>query len=284
MKYITLILLVFSSFSFGQKTVVYDKENNLAFDIYYPKNYRKDKMYNVFAWVHGGGFSGGTRADKEEVARMKDAQNRDFIAISISYRLLANTPEGFGCELPKDQKLNIFKEASFDVLKALSYIQNNQPELSMTINKLILGGSSAGAEAILNAHYLRNLWFGNQFDDIIIDGLVSYAGAIVDNRYVTKSNIIPTVYVHGLSDDVVPAYDAPHRSCLDNQPGFFPLNGSYSLDALSRKYQQASLSIFSTSGKHEWSGLKQEHLNQVFDFINQSVINSTKNNIQINIK
>lgn len=283
MKYIALILLVFSSLSFGQKTVVYDKENNLAFDIYYPKNYKNNKAQNVFAWVHGGGFSGGSRTDKDEVIRMKDAQERGFVAISISYRLLANSSAGFGCDLPKNEKLTIFKEASFDVLKAVDYIQKNQKELNLSINKFILGGSSAGAEAILNAHYLRDLWFGDQFKHIKIDALVSYAGAIVDNRYVTKSTILPTVYVHGLSDDVVPAYDAPHRSCLDNQPGFFPLNGSSSLDQLSRKYQQASLSIFSTSGKHEWSGLKQEHLPQVFDFINQSVLNSSKNNIQINL-
>lgn len=283
MKYIVLILLVFSSLSYGQKTVVYDKENNLAFDIYYPKNYKSNQHQNVFAWVHGGGFSGGSRADKEEVIRMKDAQDRGFVAISISYRLLANTPKGFGCDLPKKQKLNIFKEASFDVLKALDYIQNNQKELNLSIDKLILGGSSAGAEAILNAHYLRDLWFGDQFKNIKIDALVSYAGAIVDDRFVTKSSILPSIYVHGLSDDVVPAYDSPHRSCSDNKPGFFPLNGSYSLDKLSRKYQQASLSIFSKSGKHEWSGLKQEHLNEVFNFINQSVINSNKNNLQINL-
>lgn len=282
MKYLGILLLMIS-YVYGQKTVVYDKKNNLAFDIYYPKNYKENKTQNVFAWVHGGGFSGGNRADKEEVERMKDAQDRGFVAISISYRLLANTPAGFGCDLPKQEKSMIFKEASFDVLNALQYITKNQKELNISINKLILGGSSAGAEAILNAYYLRDLWFGNQFNDIKIDGLVSYAGAIVNDRYVTKSTIIPTVYVHGLSDDVVPANKAPHRSCLDNQPGFFPLSGDQVLDNLSRKYQQASLSIFSTSGKHEWSGLKKEYLPEVFDFINQSVINSSKENKQINI-
>ncbi|WP_313581434.1 carboxylesterase family protein [Chishuiella sp.] len=282
MKYLGILLLMIS-YVYGQKTVVYDKKNNLAFDIYYPNNYKENKTQNVFAWVHGGGFSGGNRADKEEVERMKDAQNRGFVAVSISYRLLANTAAGFGCDLPKQEKSMIFKEASFDVLNALQYITKNQKELNISINKLILGGSSAGAEAILNAYYLRDLWFGNQFNDIKIDGLVSYAGAIVNDRYVTKSTIIPTVYIHGLSDDVVPANKAPHRSCLDNQPGFFPLTGDQVLDNLSRKYQQASLSIFSTSGKHEWSGLKKEYLPQVFDFINQSVINSSKENKQINI-
>lgn len=282
MKYLVLILITFN-FVYGQKTIVYDQQNNLAFDIYYPKNYKDNQSYNVFAWVHGGGFSGGTRTDKEEVERMKDAQERGFVAISISYRLLANSDEGFGCDLPKNEKLMIFKEASFDVLNALNYVQTNQKELKLSINKLILGGSSAGAETILNAYYLRDLWFGNQFNQVKIDGLVSYAGAIVDDRFVTKSNILPTVYVHGLSDDVVPPNNAPHRSCLDNQPGFFPLAGSQTLVSLNKKYKQSSLSIFSKSGKHEWSGLKKEYLNQIFEFINQSVINSDKINKQIRV-
>lgn len=282
MKYLVLILITFN-FVYGQKTIVYDQQNNLAFDIYYPKNYKDNQSYNVFAWVHGGGFSGGTRTDKEEVERMKDAQERGFVSISISYRLLANSAEGFGCDLPKNEKLMIFKEASFDVLNALNYVQTNQKELKLSINKLILGGSSAGAETILNAYYLRDLWFGNQFNQVKIDGLVSYAGAIVDDRFVTKSNILPTVYVHGLSDDVVPPNNAPHRSCLDNQPGFFPLAGSQTLVSLNKKYKQSSLSIFSKSGKHEWSGLKKEYLNQIFEFINQSVINSDKINKQIRV-
>lgn len=282
MKYLVLILITFN-FVYGQKTIVYDQQNNLAFDIYYPKNYKDNQSYNVFAWVHGGGFSGGTRTDKEEVERMKDAQERGFVSISISYRLLANSAEGFGCDLPKNEKLMIFKEASFDVLNALNYVQTNQKELKLSINKLILGGSSAGAETILNAYYLRDLWFGNQFNQVKIDGLVSYAGAIVDDRFVTKSNILPTVYVHGLSDDVVPPNNAPHRSCLDNQPGFFPLAGSQTLVSLNKKYKQSSLSIFSKSGKHEWSGLKKEYLNQIFEFINQSVINSDKINKQISV-
>lgn len=282
MKYLVLILITFN-FVYGQKTIVYDQQNNLAFDIYYPKNYKDNQSYNVFAWVHGGGFSGGTRTDKEEVERMKDAQERGFVAISISYRLLANSAEGFGCDLPKNEKLMIFKEASFDVLNALNYVQTNQKELKLSINKLILGGSSAGAETILNVYYLRDLWFGNQFNQVKIDGLVSYAGAIVDDRFVTKSNILPTVYVHGLSDDVVPPNNAPHRSCLDNQPGFFPLAGSQTLESLNKKYNQSSLSIFSKSGKHEWSGLKKEYLNQIFEFINQSVINSDKINKQISV-
>lgn len=282
MKYLVLILITFN-FVYGQKTIVYDQQNNLAFDIYYPKNYKDNQSYNIFAWVHGGGFSGGTRTDKEEVERMKDAQERGFVSISISYRLLANSDEGFGCDLPKNEKLMIFKEASFDVLNALNYVQTNQKELKLSINKLILGGSSAGAETILNAYYLRDLWFGNQFNQVKIDGLVSYAGAIVDDRFVTKSNILPTVYVHGLSDDVVPPNNAPHRSCLDNQPGFFPLAGSQTLVSLNKKYKQSSLSIFSKSGKHEWSGLKKEYLNQIFEFINQSVINSDKINKQISV-
>ena len=282
MKYLVLILITFN-FVYGQKTIVYDQQNNLAFDIYYPKNYKDNQSYNVFAWVHGGGFSGGTRTDKEEVERMKGAQERGFVSISISYRLLANSDEGFGCDLPKNEKLMIFKEASFDVLNALNYVQTNQKELKLSINKLILGGSSAGAETILNVYYLRDLWFGNQFNQVKIDGLVSYAGAIVDDRFVTKSNILPTVYVHGLSDDVVPPNNAPHRSCLDNQPGFFPLAGSQTLVSLNKKYKQSSLSIFSKSGKHEWSGLKKEYLNQIFEFINQSVINSDKINKQIRV-
>ena len=280
MKYLVVFVLMLS-YAYGQKTIVYDQKNNLGFDIYYPKNYKENQTYNVFAWVHGGGFSGGSKTDPDEIKRMKDAQERGFVAISISYRLLANSSAGFGCDLPKQEKLKIFKEASFDVLKALDYVQNNQKSLKFNINKMILGGSSAGAETVLNAHYLRDLWFGNQFNQIKIDGLVSYAGAVVDERYVTPTNILPTVYVHGLSDDVVPSNNAPHRRCLSNQQGFFPLAGSQSLENLNRDFRQSSLSIFSKTGKHEWSGLKKEYLNNVFDFINNSIINDKKINNRI---
>ena len=271
MKYILLMLLT-CSFAYSQNTIVYDKENNLAFDIYYPTNFQENQSYNILAWVHGGGFSGGSRNDVDEVKRMKDAQSRGYVAISISYRLLANSPKGFGCDLPKKEKLYIFKEAAFDVLNALNYIQSNQKSLKININKLILGGSSAGAETILNAHYLRNIWFGNSFNHIKIDGLISYAGAIVDDRFISNYNIVPTVFIHGLKDDVVPAYNFSHRSCGANQEGFMPLVGDFSLQNTSIVLQTPSFSIYSKNGKHEWSGLRNEYLNEIFSFIDNSIL------------
>lgn len=277
MKYF-ILFFYFSALVFGQQTVIYDQKNDLAFDIYYPKDFVKNKTYNVFAWVHGGGFSGGTRKDPDEIKRMIDAQNRGFVAISISYRLLANTDKGFGCDLPKHKKEHIFKQSALDVLNALSYLENNQKQLGFTINKLIIGGSSAGAETVLNANYLRDLWFNEVYNDLKIDGIVSYAGAIVDDRYVTSKFLVPTVFVHGLSDDVVPAYKAPHRSCKDFEPGFIPLTGSFNLEQISKNKGISTFSIYSKSGKHEWSGLKIEYLNDIYNFINQSIINNVKSN------
>lgn len=273
MKYIFLILFSLS-YVYGQKTIIYDKDNNLAMDIYYPHGFKENKSYPVFAWVHGGGFSGGSRNDADEVKRMKDAKERGYVAISISYRLLANSSKGFGCELPKKEKVNIFKEAALDVLKALDYIQSQQKVVNFKVDKLILGGSSAGAETILNAHYLRELWFGSLYNHVKIDGLVSYAGAIVDSRYITSNNIVPTVFVHGLNDDVVPPIEASHRSCLSHQEGFVPLVGSASLVKMYNVLQTPTLAIFSKSGKHEWSSYKIEYLNEIFSFIDHSILNS----------
>ncbi len=129
--------------------------------------------YLYLLWMHGGGFAGGTRDNKDEKQLCEYVANNGYIGVSISYRLLRkDTETEFGCDCPKQDKLNTFKQAIIDYLDAANYIINNSEKLQIDTAKIIAGGSSAGAEAVLNAVYMREHFV----DDLSSYESIKFAG------------------------------------------------------------------------------------------------------------
>ena len=252
--------------------------DTLKLDVYTSENLKSSDRLPVLLWMHGGGFSGGTRDHKAETELCKYAANNGYIGVSISYRLLRkDKATGFGCDCSKEEKLETFKQSAIDYLDAANYLEKNAKMLHINTSKIIAGGSSAGAEAVLNAVYMREYFVDSpvKYQDVKFAGVFSLAGALLDASYITKQNALPTVLFHGTDDNLVPFANASHHYCKPSKTGYLMLDGSA---IIAEKLNNLETSYYFTivkGGKHELSSVPFKSLDRVFQFFNQTVLNDS---------
>jgi poly(3-hydroxybutyrate) depolymerase len=283
MKNIVLYLLIFSfSISFSQvKVTTYTYavkgRDTLKMDVYTPKTFKKTDSLPVLLYMHGGGFIGGDRAYPNEVKLAQLAAEKGYLGVFISYRLTRKGQiTGFGCECPKSEKLLTFKNAALDFLDAAKFIQQNKTLLGADINRIIAGGSSAGAEGMLNAVYMREYFVDDlkPYQDIKFAGVFSLAGAMVNADYITITNALPSAFFHGTDDNLVPFGSAPHHLCAPSKTGYLMLDGSATIVDKLRKLEKPYYLYKVVGGKHEMSSIPFDYLDDVFTFFDQTVFKS----------
>lgn len=282
-KYKLLILLFgVPIFVWSQNKATYTYaikgSDTLKLDVYSPKKIKKNDSLPVLLWMHGGGFVGGTRDNKHHEQKLAEyATTKGYVGISISYRLLRKgTKTGFGCNCPKADKLETFKQAVIDYLDAAKFVLDNQSEFQINPTKIIAGGSSAGAEGILNAVYMREHFVTDleKYNHIKFAGVFSLAGAMVNAKYITKHNALPTVLFHGTDDNLVPFASAPHHYCSPDKAGYLFLDGS---EIIAKKLDDLSVAYYFhkvIGGRHELSSIPFAHLDDVFEFYDKTVLHS----------
>ncbi len=251
--------------------------DTLKMDVFTPKNIKTSDSLPVLLWMHGGGFSGSHRAYPDDSNLVKyAAEKQNYIGVSIDYRLLRkNKTTGFGCDCTKDEKLETFKQAAIDYLDAAKFLVEHAHKLQIDPTKIIAGGSSAGAEGMLNAVFMKDYFVKNKevYANAKFAGVFACAGAIVDARYITEENAVPAVLYHGTKDNYVPYGNASHHLCDAKQPGYFRLDGSAiiieKLEALGIAY---SFNIVKGGG-HEIARIPFEDLEKVFHFFEQTMLN-----------
>lgn len=280
LKLILILLCVvtfYSCLSQNKTTHIYSIKGNdtLKLDVFTPKNIKKNDKLPTLLWMHGGGFSTGSRDYKDDAQLAKYAANHGYIGISISYRLLRkDSSSGFGCNCSKLDKLETFKQAVIDFMDAAKYIVEHAKTLYVDSTKIIAGGSSAGAEGSLNAVFMRSFFIDDTkpYNHIKFAGVFACAGAIVNANYMTKDNAIPAVLYHGTKDQLVPYASAPHHYCNENQPGYLILDGSkVIIDRLDELETSYYFNIVK-NGMHEISTIPFDELDTVFAFFNTVII------------
>ncbi|OUR97615.1 lipase [Flavobacteriales bacterium 33_180_T64] len=282
MKYQFLIsFFVVSFFSSAQhvNTYTYAVKNtdSLKLDVYAPDDIQPNEKLPVLIWMHGGGFSGGSKNGQDEQQLMNYLTTKRFVGVSISYRLLRKGAKtGFGCKCSKEQKLFTFANAAEDFLDATNYIINNSNAFHIDTTKIIAGGSSAGAEAVLSAVYMKDYFIEDtsDYDLIKYAGVVSFAGALVDESYITNDNAVPTILFHGTDDNIVPYAKAPHHFCNNNDKGFLILNGSEVVFKQLEKLKSSYYLFQVEGGQHEVAAIAFDELDEIMTFINSTVIDS----------
>lgn len=277
--YLITFLLATSIFAQKKETYIYSIKGNdtLKLDVYTPKNIKKTDTLPVLLWMHGGGFSVGSRdyKDDEKLAKYA-AKKQNYIGVSISYRLLRKgTSTGFGCDCTKDEKLETFKQAAIDYMDAAKFIVEHANELQIDTTKIIAGGSSAGAEGILNAVFMREYFVDNaeDYSNVKFAGAFSCAGAIVDASYMTPENAVPTVLYHGTKDQLVPYGNAPHHYCAPTKDGYIMLDGSKIIADKLEEFETSFYFNIVKEARHEISRIPYEELDIVFNFFERTVIN-----------
>lgn len=259
-----------------QKTADNEK---IKLDFYRPKKVKG--MLPLLIYVHGGGFSGGERDDKNAVRFANNMASRGYNVASISYRLTMKQL-GFGCATKAEDKINAFNRASEDISIAVKYLLNNKAKFSINTNKVVLIGTSAGAEAILNLVYVYNdKTLPKNFK---FAGLISMAGALTSLENITKKTAIPTQLFHGTNDQLVPYNIAPHHYCKTNDAGYLMLYGSKAI-ANKLKKLTASYYLYSVDkGDHSWSSRPMfQCTKEIIDFLYYDVLHRDKRMIEKNV-
>jgi acetyl esterase/lipase len=225
-RYLTQI---FDSVEVHTYTYIVKDGVNLDLDVYTPFG-DSDVDRAVLLYIHGGGFSEGTRDGSEIPGFCRQLAGYGYVAVSMSYRLTRKgQPTGFGCDCPAEEKLNTFQAAREDIQDATFFLIQNREMLGIDPQRVILAGSSAGAEAALIAAYMPPNCFDLPSGPVSYAGVISMAGAIpyLENLY--EDSAVPTLFFHGTCDNLVPYGTAPHHYCQSNKPGFLTLHGSYTL-------------------------------------------------------
>ena len=292
--YISFLFLFILKISFSQtvyldqvttvskRTYTYQKtkdKKKLELDFYKPKKIKG--VLPLLIYVHGGSFSGGKRNDKNTVRFAHDMAARGYAVASISYRLTMKKL-GFGCNTSSEDKVKAFNTASEDISAAVKYLLRKKRKFRLNPRKVILVGSSAGAEAVLNLVYVqpsKTLPIGFKFA-----GIISMAGAITSLDQITKESAIPTQLFHGTDDLLVPYNNAPHHYCKPNSKGYLMLYGSKAI-ADKLKLLAHSFYLFTINkGDHSWSGKPMNLcITEIVDFLYYDVLNKKKRQTKITL-
>lgn len=202
---------------------------NLEMDIYLPKN-DSEQERALLIFVHGGGFSGGKRDLPKIQEFCENMASYGYVVASISYRLTRKgKPEGFGCNCPQTDKLNTFYAAVEDLQDATFFLIENRHQYQIDPQNIILAGSSAGAETVLNTAYQAPYCYGLDSGPVAIAGVISVAGAIPDTTVLYDESAVPSLFLHGTDDKLVPYATAPHHLCEEGKPGYMILHGPQTL-------------------------------------------------------
>jgi acetyl esterase/lipase len=278
-----IILLFFSEVAFAQKrfvdtiyheiqkkTLVY--ADTLKLDFYEAKN---DISTNkpLIILVHGGGFVAGRRDGGEETNFSSNMAKKGYAVASISYRLTMKG-KSFGCDCPAAAKIKTYVEAVEDVVRALWFITRYAIDFRIDPKKIILVGSSAGAETILNTIGMKNNYLFKHiaYPKATIIGAVSLSGAMLDRDYLITGEAVPTLFLHGKSDIQVPYATAAHHSCKPADVGYLLLDGPFEIAKRLKELNQSYLLLTDPSGGHEWADIGYQKIDVIADFLFEHVL------------
>jgi len=110
---------------------------NSTLDVYGKENTSKP----VIMYVHGGGWISGAKTD--HAYRSKLLAKNGYLVISVDYEL--SNKEKHLCQTTETQ-----------ILKAISWVQDNASELNADVDRFYMIGDSAGGNLILDVSYKIN--------------------------------------------------------------------------------------------------------------------------------
>lgn len=220
-------------------------------DTLWMDQYKPQGAYNGISvvFVHGGAFTGGDPANQKPMA--EGLTKRGYQVFVIKYRLYLKG-KSFGCETSTPEKLTAIKVAVEDLRDATTYLMQHANALSVDSNKMILSGSSAGAETVLNYVFNPFLSKGKQ-EQHPYKAVMSFAGAVLDINNVSAASWVPLLLMHGTKDQLVPYGTAAHRFCKATDAGWLMMFGSATVFEKAQALKQSAVLYAFDGGGHEVS-------------------------------
>jgi len=258
--------LQLASYTFAEKD-----HQTLKLDVYQLANEVDLKGRAAVLYFHGGGFSEGSRNEVRYVQFAEKLARLGLVAIPCAYRLTMRG-RSMSCDQAQSVKIAAFRSAAEDVWSATQYVLDHADELGISPSRIILAGSSAGAEAVINAAYWKEGDLGLVKRDLPpmfrYAGVLLMAGAILDINWITSENALPTMMFHGENDPLVPYAAASHHHCTPDKPGYLPLYGAGAIAQRLKILNKPYILITGTVGGHGWADKPMfDHLDRIADFI-----------------
>ena len=185
--------------AYGQALDEHGQVEILKLDLYEPEG-DTEALRPAYVWIHGGGFTGGDKADALNAEIATRFAQRGYVAASINYRLREG--EYF---VPEDPRLpEVIREAQNDSQAAVRWLRANAAAYRIDGLRIAVGGSSAGAIAALFVNYNAS-----ESGDSGNPGYPSNtsAGVSISGNMATSfmgAGEPPVLVVHGTEDTRVP--------------------------------------------------------------------------------
>ena len=261
-----------SAQDFQTLTYYEDDSIKLELDLFLPESHANAKVPLVI-YAHGGGFSTGNRTGGHKLGKFLKEQN--IAVASISYTLYMKD-KSFSCDGELTEKIKAIQLASNQLWLSTEFFLNNQDKYNFDPEQIFLAGSSAGAEAVLQAAFwdreIMSLYEINLPEKFKYSGVISGAGAIMDLNLITQDSLIPVMMFHGDSDPVVPYATAAHHYCSTDASGWLMLFGSKSIYNHIMDLKGTVSLITYIEGTHSAAGAHfYQNQQPVNDFINQVI-------------
>ena len=147
----------------------------------------------LIVFMHGGGFSGGSKTSGEIVDQAGVFAKKGFVTASISYRL---SPGGCNAGGPTLECLVAIGHARDDAQAAVAFLRANAATYGIDTTRIAIAGTSAGAITAVNVA------FSNDDPASEVHAAVSLSGAAVLAN--PTAGDAPVLLFHGTADGVVP--------------------------------------------------------------------------------
>ena len=255
--------LVFSQSSDIQKTTMTYKDT-LELD-FYSSDISQQKKSPLLVLVHGGGFASGKKDGPLESEFSMNMAKHGYPVVSIEYRLTRKN-DPFNCDCLTENKIGSFISGSEDLAAAIQFLQNKE-HLIFDRASIILIGSSAGAEVILHSAFMNNDYRFKHIPKIPVSGLISLSGAMTNSSYINNKNAIPSLFIHGKKDDLVPFGTAPHHFCSEDRTGYLMLDGPQTISEQLKRQNASFVVAFNKEGNHDWANIGYLYTKLIHDFI-----------------
>lgn len=213
-KIIFALAVLLTGFSAGfaqskieRETLVYSTREGqeLHLDKYVDNSVPYPGKRPVMIYVHGGGFSMGSRVNALQIMYCKHFAEQGFIAFSIDYRL------GIKSDVQASQEtvMNAVKIACEDLNEATAFIISRADLWNIDTGKIIISGGSAGAITCLTAGYdmcSERKFTGRLPENFKYAGIISHAGSVIfhHDTLIWKTSPCPMLLMHGSKDQAVP--------------------------------------------------------------------------------
>lgn len=281
-----LIIFLLPFLLFGQnirkETMTYAVKDgyDLKMDIYTSNDVDKVKK-PCLIFVFGGGFKEGSRDAKTYLDYLHYFAEREFVVISIDYRLGMKGQKAPGPLNTKPLR-NAIDLAVSDLYSATNYVLDHADSLNIDTQHILISGSSAGAITVLQADYSKrdNKPIANILPDTFrYAGVISFAGGIFSTEGLPSYTLkpAPTLFFHGSADKLVP-YDNTRLFKI----------GMFGSKSLAKRFRQEGYPYLFYSMEDIGHAVAeypmQEFLPEIEDFINDFVFDRKQWMIDIRFK